>query len=56
VKRERFDRKRGRHKKRASRETREWELEHLPPAAPPWMPPETTRQLLTLRRELDLLG
>lgn len=54
--REKFDRKRGRHKKAASRETRDWELEHLAPAPPPWMSLDTSRGLLNLRRRLDELA
>lgn len=47
------DIKRGRHKKRASRETREWEEQHLPPECPPWMSPETYARLRELRDEAE---
>jgi hypothetical protein len=47
--RERFDRKRGRHKKRTSRETARWEREHLIPPCPPWMAPSTYQALARLR-------
>lgn len=52
---EKFDRRRGRHKKRASLETRHWNRAHLPPAVPrpSWMDEETERKLLALRREVD---
>lgn len=45
----RHDRKRGRHKKRASRETRDWEREHLIPPCPSWMPRSTYLALAALR-------
>jgi hypothetical protein len=48
-KREPFDRKRGRHKKRASAETEAWERDHLIPPRPPWMDRETYRRLARLR-------
>lgn len=44
-----FDRKRGRHKKRASDETRRWEREHLVPERPPWMDVETWQKLAKMR-------
>jgi hypothetical protein len=50
------DRKRGRHKKRVSLETREWEAKHLPPARPAWMDAETWRELVALRKQLDVLA
>jgi hypothetical protein len=46
---ERFDRKRGRHKKRASRETRTWNEELLIPERPPWMSASTYKALADLR-------
>ncbi len=45
------DRKRGRHKKRRSRETQAWEREHLIPPCPPWMPRTTYLALAKLRDE-----
>jgi len=56
TKREHFDRKRGRHKKHASREVREWERAHLPPQPPPWMDVQTGAKLIALRRQLDQLA
>lgn len=53
---EKFDRKRGRHKKRASLETRDWNANHHTPTvadAPPWMDADTARKLLDLRRAVD---
>lgn len=50
---EKFDRKRGRHKKDVSLETRGWNEKHLPPPPPPWMDPETARKLYALRKEVD---
>jgi hypothetical protein len=52
---EKFDRKRGRHRKAASLETRDWNAKHLPAAlkAPSWMDAETAEKLADLRRELD---
>lgn len=49
AKQPKYDRKRGRHKKRASRETRVWEAEHLIPERPAWMPPETYAALARMR-------
>lgn len=49
MKAEKYDRRRGRHKKRASRETREWEAEHLIPPRPPWMPSDTYVKLAEMR-------
>lgn len=49
AKREPFDRKRGRHRKRASAETRTWEAEHLMPKCPPWLPAETYQRLVRMR-------
>ena len=43
------DRKRGRHKKHASRETQAWNREHLIPERPVWMSPETYRKLAQIR-------
>jgi hypothetical protein len=50
---EKFDRKRGRHKKHASRETREYNERTKPPTPPVWMDPDTAKKLLALRREVD---
>lgn len=48
---------RGRHKKRASRETVAWESEHLIPPPPPWMDAATYAKLAALRMgELDRGG
>lgn len=47
-----WDRKRGRHKKRASAETRRWEDEHLIPVKPAWMDAPTYRRLAELRETL----
>jgi hypothetical protein len=46
---ERYDPKRGRHKKHASAETRKWDGEHLIPKCPSWMSADTYRQLAQLR-------
>jgi hypothetical protein len=43
------DRKRGRHKKRTSDETRRWDREHLIPPRPPWMDAATYAKLADLR-------
>ena len=43
------DRKRGRHKKATSPETRRWEQECLIPKRPAWMPVETYQKLAQLR-------
>lgn len=56
TKRERYDKRRGRHKKRASRETREWVALHVAPEPPPWMPADTAAELLALRKRLDVLA
>jgi phage terminase small subunit len=50
---EKFDRKRGRHKKHASAETKDWNEKHRPPTPPSWMDDETAKRLLALRREVD---
>ena len=52
---EKFDRRRGRHKKATSVETRLWNAEHLPPKPkrPSWMDEETEKRLRELRREID---
>lgn len=50
------DVKRGRHKKRASEETRTWNDAHLCPERPPWMDDATWRELVTLRKRLDVLA
>jgi len=52
---EKFDRGRGRHKKRASVETRYWNKAHLPPKLerPSWMDAETELKLQALRRQVD---
>lgn len=47
-----YDIKRGRHKKRASREERVWNQEHLVPDRPCWMDLETYRKLARLRETL----
>jgi hypothetical protein len=56
TKRKHYDIKRGRHKKHASRETREWEQAHLPPVPPSWMDAQTGAKLIALRRQLDQLA
>lgn len=43
------DWKRGRHKKRVSRETKVWENDHLLPEPPAWMPAATYAALAKLR-------
>jgi len=55
VKEPRWDIKRGRHKKNASAETRDWNRKHLPPKipCPPWMDAETHLRLLELRKLID---
>ena len=52
---EKFDRKRGRHKKAASLETRDWNEQRLPPKQerPAWMDAETEAKLQQLRRDVD---
>ena len=53
---EKFDRLRGRHKKRASKETRQWEQrerERAPAPPPCWMNEETAQKLLELRKQVD---
>lgn len=47
------DRKRGRHKKRASRETLRFEREHLIPKRPPWMDAATYAALAQLRSDCE---
>jgi hypothetical protein len=49
-KRQHYDRRRGRHKKRASRETEVWNTEHLIPARPPWMDEATYLKLAEIRK------
>lgn len=49
MKRGRYDKRRGRHKKRASAETKAWEREHLIPPRPPWMDAATYRGLARIR-------
>lgn len=44
-----LDRKRGRHKKRVSRETKVWEEQHLIPPPPSWMNQSTYVRLAKLR-------
>lgn len=44
--------KRGRHKKRESRETHAWEKEHLIPPRPEWMDPKVYAALAKRRQEL----
>ena len=51
AKRDRWYKKRGRHKRRTSPETRRWEDEYLIPKRPPWMTPETYAKLARLRSE-----
>lgn len=53
MKEPKYDIRRGRHRKRASRETREWNRDHLIPACPPWMDRETYLQLTLRRSELE---
>lgn len=43
------DRKRGRHKKAASAETKTWEREHMIPPRPSWMSADTYTKLARLR-------
>ena len=50
-KRQHYDTKRGRHKKRASREAAVWESEHLIPPRPPWMDSATYSKLADLRKD-----
>jgi len=47
------DRRRGRHKRRRSPETKRWEADYLPPPQPPWMAAEVWAKLNALRRELE---
>ena len=47
--RPKWDIRRGRHRKRASRETDLWNTEHLIPARPPWMDDATYAALAELR-------
>jgi len=47
-----YDVKRGRHKKRTSKEEQEWNRNHLIPEKPPWMNPATYVKLARLRGEL----
>jgi hypothetical protein len=42
-------RKRGRHKRSSSPETKRWETEHLIPERPVWMPPEVYVKLAEMR-------
>lgn len=44
-----WDIRRGRHKKRASQETQEWNREHGLPVQPPWMDRDTYLELMALR-------
>lgn len=48
-----YDPKRGRHKKNASRETRDWNSQHLVPKQPPWMGKEAYHKLIALRSEIE---
>jgi hypothetical protein len=48
-----WDIRRGRHKKRASRETQEWNDEFLIPECPPWMDRDTYLELMKLRAEKE---
>lgn len=43
---------RGRHKKAASPEARQWVRDHMLPARPPWMTVEAYRRLAELRERL----
>lgn len=45
------DPKRGRHKKRASRETKTWEADYLLPKCPSWMDATTYRDLNRMRMQ-----
>jgi len=49
------DRLRGRHKKRASAEVRDWDRRTSCPPPPPWMDEATAAKLTRLRRDLDPL-
>lgn len=51
-KRDRDDRRRGRHRRSSSPETARWEELELVPERPPWMSPDTYRALYRLRGEL----
>lgn len=48
----RDDKKRGRHKKRVSKETLTWEENHLIPPKPSWMPEATYTKLAKMRHNL----
>jgi len=45
-------RRAGTHKRATSPETKAWESEHLIPARPSWLAPETYVKLADLRRQL----
>jgi hypothetical protein len=52
----RYDIKRGRHRKHASRETQVWNTEHLIPPCPPWLSQETYVKLIALRNKQEVEG
>lgn len=52
---EKFDRLRGRHRKRASQEVRDWDRRAQVPPRPSYMDAETHSKLAALKRELDPL-
>ena len=52
MKEPKYDILRGRHRKRASKETKRWEQELLVPERPPWMDPTTYVKLAQLREKL----
>lgn len=44
-----WDRKRGRHRKHASKETQLWNQTQLIPECPPWLDQESYHQLMKMR-------
>jgi hypothetical protein len=52
---EKYDVLRGRHRKRASAEVRDWDKRTAVPSRPSWMDETTWEALAKLRRELDPL-
>lgn len=54
MKKPKYDINRGRHKKHASQETRDWNAKHVHlPKTPPWMDEETAARLTELRRQIN---